>query len=88
MRKLAQFEVFYFLSSQMPIQPQRYYFDVGGPGQHNADRHGASLSSDDAALAYATRIIHELKVSGGYDDPACIIVVRCLAGEVILSIPF
>jgi hypothetical protein len=69
-------------------QHRLYYFDVAGPGKHKADCEGISLTNDDAAFEYATRIIRELKASGGYDDPAYTIVVRCLGGEVVLSVPF
>jgi hypothetical protein len=64
----------------------RYYFDVDGPGENN--RRDALLPSDEAAFEYAKHLIDELQKSGGYDDPACMLVVRYQNGDVVFSIPF
>jgi hypothetical protein len=72
----------------MPSSYQRYYFDVNGPGENNVDRGGTPLPSDDAAFHYATHVIRELKESGDFEDPACIMVVRHQNGGVVFSIPF
>ena len=72
----------------MLSQGQRYFFDVSGPDENCVDRSGTSLQSDSAAIEYATCIVSELKKSGHYEDPAYIVVVRYLSGEVAFSIPF
>ena len=46
------------------------------------------MPNDAAAKAYGHRIVHELKESGGYDDPDLKMVVKNSAGDVIYSISF
>ncbi len=65
-----------------------YYFDVRGYGDKHDDRGGTLMPNDEAAFAYARRIIRELREAGGYDDPALTIIVRNAAGKTIYSIPF
>jgi hypothetical protein len=72
----------------MLSQSQRYFFDVCGPDATCVDRSGTPLPSDSAAIAHAASIVCELKKSGRYDDPAHIVIVRYLGGEVAFSIPF
>ena len=43
-----------------------YYFDVQGYREEHDDRGGTLMPNDEAALAYACRIIHELREAGGY----------------------
>ena len=65
-----------------------YYFDIQGYGEERDDRGGTLMPNDEAALAYARRIIRELRNAGGYDDPALTIIVRNAVGETVYSIPF
>lgn len=65
-----------------------YYFDVRGYGDIHDDRGGTLMPNDEAALAYARRIIRELREAGGYDDPALTMIVRNCAGKTVYSIPF
>jgi hypothetical protein len=88
MRKRSQLAVAPIPNLQVTSPHCRYYFDVDGPGENNTDRRDALLPSDEAAFEYAKRIIDELQKSGGYDDPAYMVVVRYQNGEVAFSIPF
>jgi hypothetical protein len=65
-----------------------YYFDVRGYGEGHDDRGGRLMPNDEAALAYARRIIRELTEVGGYGDPSLTLIVRNAAGKTIYSIPF
>lgn len=65
-----------------------YYFDVQCYGEEHDDRGGMLMPNDEAALAYAHRIIRELRQAGGYDDPALSLIVRNCAGKTVYSIPF
>lgn len=65
-----------------------YYFDVRGYGDIHDDRGGTLMPNDEAALAYARRIIRELREADGYDDPGLTMVVRNCAGKTVYSIPF
>jgi hypothetical protein len=46
------------------------------------------MPNDEAALAYACRIIRELMEAGGYRDPSLTMIVRNSAGKTVYSIPF
>jgi hypothetical protein len=72
----------------MSLQYHRYYFDVHGPQTDNVDQTGTPLPNDKEALAYAMRMILELKESGLYNDPAYVVVVRSRNGDVVFSVPF
>jgi hypothetical protein len=65
-----------------------YYFDVHGYGEHHENRGGTLMTDDAAALAYALRMIRELRSSGGYDDDALTLVVRDASGRTLFRIPF
>ena len=65
-----------------------YYFDIRGYSDIHDDRGGTLMPNDEAALAYARRIIRELREAGGYDDPALTLMVRNCAGKTVYSIPF
>jgi len=52
------------------------------------DPEGTALPNKEAALAYAGRIMRELKEAGGYDDPGLMMIVKDSAGETIFSVPF
>jgi len=65
-----------------------YYFHVRGYGDSHDDRGDTLMPNDEAALAYARRLIDELREAGGYDDPALTLIVRNCAGRTVYSIPF
>jgi hypothetical protein len=65
-----------------------YYFDIQGYREEHDDRGGTLMPNDEAALAYACRIIRELMEAGGYRDPALTMIVRNSAGKTVYSIPF
>ena len=65
----------------------RYHFVLQGDGENHDDRSGTLLPNDDAALAYAKRIVRELKEAGGYDRPSLKMIVKNSAGVVIHLIP-
>ena len=54
----------------------------------NTTKGGTLMPNDEAALAYACRIIRELMEAGGYRDPALTMIVRNSAGKTVYSIPF
>jgi hypothetical protein len=66
----------------------RYYFNLEGSLEADDDRHGTVLASEEAALAYANRIVRELKEAGGYDVTDLKMVVKNSDGNVIYVIPF
>lgn len=65
-----------------------YYFEVRGYSEAHDDRGTTLMPSDEAALAYARRIINELLEAGGYEDSALTMIVRNSAGKTVYSIPF
>ena len=65
-----------------------YYFDVQGYREEHDDRGATLMPNDEAALAYARRIIRELTEAGGYRDPSLTMIVRNSAGKTVYSIPF
>jgi uncharacterized protein DUF6894 len=65
-----------------------YYFDIQGYREEHDDRGGTLMPNDEAALAYACRIIRELMEAGGYRDPSLTMIVRNSAGKTVYSIPF
>lgn len=69
-------------------QLTRYHFVLQGDGESHNDRSGTVLPSDDAALAYAKRIVRELKEAGGYDHPSLKMIVKNSAGAVVHLVPF
>jgi hypothetical protein len=66
----------------------KYFFDLHGLPESHRDKHGTELPDDNAALAYAERVVRELKVAGGYNVPGLAMVVRDTNGKTILSVPF
>jgi hypothetical protein len=66
----------------------RYHFTVRWSDHEDIDPRGSELADNDAALAYACRLIRQLQVSGGYDDPGLILEVRNEKRETVLFIPF
>jgi hypothetical protein len=78
------------LQNKMPGREDNvfpYYFDIQGYGEERDDRGGTLMPNDEAALAYARRIIRELRKAGGYDDPALSLIVRNAVGETVYSLP-
>ena len=68
--------------------PSRYFFIIRWPDHDDDDAEGTLFLSQAAALAYARRIVRELKEAGGYDLPGMMMIVQSEAGDVIYSIPF
>jgi hypothetical protein len=67
----------------------RYFFVLEGPGdERHEDDGGTVLPDKPSAVAYANRIMGELKAAGGYDDPGWVLIVKDEAGETIASLPF
>lgn len=72
----------------MTLSPRRYFFSLQWADRLHDDLDGTPLPSDADALAYAKRIIRELKEAGGYDDPGIKMIVKNTNGKVLCSIPF
>ncbi|HEX3936793.1 MAG TPA: hypothetical protein VHX43_04745 [Xanthobacteraceae bacterium] len=68
--------------------PSRYFFIVRWPDHDDEDADGTLFLSKSAALAYARRIVGELKEAGGYDGLGLTMVVEDDSGKVVDSIPF
>jgi hypothetical protein len=66
---------------------RRYFFIVEEPNFTHHDSGGLVLLSHDAAIAYALRLIRELK-DGGYDPAGAVLHVQVGDGETIISFPF
>jgi hypothetical protein len=67
---------------------RRYFFVLQGVDWQHTDPHGTLLWSDADALAYARRIVRELREAGGYDDPQLKLIVRNSKDDVIHIVPF
>lgn len=68
--------------------PSRYFFVIRWPDHVDDDDDGTLFLESSAALAYARRIIKELKQAGGYDEPGLMMIVESEDREFIYSIPF
>jgi hypothetical protein len=67
----------------------RYFFVVCAPdGEVHDDTGGTDFPDKSGALAYARRIIRELKEAGGYDDPGWALIMRDEGGDDIAVLPF
>jgi hypothetical protein len=68
----------------------QYFFDVRSSAWDYNDPDGISLADDKAAIAYAERMIRELKSDDGndYDEPDLQMFVRNEIGTVRFSISF
>jgi hypothetical protein len=68
----------------------QYFFDVRSSTWDYTDPDGLSLPDDGAAIAYAERMIRELKADDGesYDEPDLQMFVRNEIGALRFSIPF
>ena len=66
----------------------RYFFINLWSGKDYDDDSGTLLPNEEAARAFAQRIIRELKEAGDYDDPVLIMVVKNNAGQQLFSIAF
>ena len=67
---------------------RRYFFVLQWTDRQHDDPHGTLLLSDADAVAYAYRIVRELKEAGGYDDPDLKLIVKNANDDVIHIIPF
>jgi hypothetical protein len=59
----------------------KYFFTIKWPDKVHDDEGGTHLPDDEAARAYAERVIRELKKAGGYDDPRLMMVVTTTKGS-------
>jgi len=66
---------------------ERYFFVIRWPDHDDDDAEGTLFLSRSAALAYAERIIRELKEAGGYDEPG-LMVVQDANSKTVHSISF
>jgi hypothetical protein len=68
----------------------QYFFDVQSSTWDYTDPDGIALPDDGAAIAYAKRMIGELKDDDGadYDEPDLQMLIRNEIGTVRFSIPF
>jgi len=78
-----------FYSTWEGLMPQ-YFFDVRSSDWDYTDPDGFSLPDDEAAIAYAERMIRELKDDDGddYDAADLRMLIRNEIGPVRFSIPF
>jgi hypothetical protein len=68
------------------VMPQ-YFFDVRSSQWDYYDPDGIALSDDEAAIAYAERMIRELKADEGYDAPDLQMYVKNESRRRIVTIP-
>jgi hypothetical protein len=67
----------------------RYYFVLRGPdGEVHDDNDGTELADRTQALAYAKRIVGELKEAGGYDEPGWAMGIRNGSDNEFALLPF
>ena len=66
----------------------QYFFDVRSSQWDYYDPDGIALSDDEAAIAYAERMIRELKADEGYDAPDLQMYVENESRRRIVTIPF
>lgn len=76
------------MGQSKPFPEMRFYFIVSGPDWAHDGPDGTALPNNDAAIAFARRIIRELRESGGYDDPALTLIVKDRSKKVVAVIPF
>ena len=65
-----------------------YYFVVQWPDRTVNNPGWTILPDDAAATAYARRLIRELKLTGGYDNPDLTLLIQNAERQTIASIPF
>jgi hypothetical protein len=66
----------------------RFFFVIRSPDWEDDDLDGTLLDSPAVAIAYAHRIIRELKEGGGYDTPRLVMIVQNHKRETVVTIPF
>jgi len=66
----------------------QYFFDVRSIEWDYNDPDGIPLPDDEAAIAYAERMIRELKEDDGYNAPDLQLLARSETGCTIFSVPF
>jgi hypothetical protein len=65
----------------------RYFFTVTYPDQEIDDTEGTLLSSDNAAIEYARRVIDSLREDQKPENSGPTIVVKNVAGDIIYRFP-
>ena len=65
----------------------RYFFTVTYPDLEIDDTEGTLLSSDNAAIEYARRVIDSLREDQKPENSGPIIVVKNAAGEIVYQFP-
>ena len=66
----------------------QYFFDVRSHELHYCDPDGIALADDHAAIAYAERMIRELKEDEGYEAPDLKMFVKDESRRAIIIIRF
>jgi hypothetical protein len=66
----------------------QYFFDVRSKELDYRDPDGITLADDDAAVAYAERMIRELREDDGYDAPDLKMFVKNESRRSIITIRF
>jgi hypothetical protein len=74
---------------QESVAMPRYFFVLCGPANEtHDDTNGTDFSDPSGALAYAERIIGELKEAGGYETPGWALLVKTDGGKEVATLPF
>jgi len=66
----------------------RFFFIIRSLDWEDDDLDGTLLLGPIAAVAYAHRVMRELKEAGGYDDPGLVLIVQNHKRETVVTIPF
>jgi len=66
----------------------RFFFIIRSLDWEDDDLDGTLLLGPIAAVAYAHRVMQELKEAGGYDDPGLVMIVQNHKRETVVTIPF
>jgi hypothetical protein len=66
----------------------QYFFDVRSKELDYRDPDGITLANDDAAIAYAERMIRELKEDEGYEAPDLKMFVKDESQRSLITIRF
>jgi hypothetical protein len=66
----------------------RFFFIIRSLDWEDDDLDGTLLLGPIAAVAYAHRVMRELKEAGGYDDPGLVMIVQNHKRETVVTIPF
>jgi len=66
----------------------RYFFVLEGRDEEYGDSAGTVLADKNGALAFAERIMHELKDAGGYDEGGWILHIKDERNATVAALPF